>query len=321
MSANSFVNSRFYQKMMAIRHNKVFDWIFSIVIVAICAAFYALAVKVFVSPKRLLAGGVSGISLLLGRFIEATGWLSFSETNIAGVLTLVFNIPLLILAWKKLNLKFAILSSVHVITVSTLVAFLPNNMSEIIFKDAWNDIGILDAALFAGAIVGISTGFCFHLGGSSGGMDIVAYYFSSRKQVTVGKLNSIINASIIILSIILFPSDGVDKALYTLIYIFTNSFTLDLVFNRNKKNMIHIVTNNGEAVSKFIMANFYRGVTQMDAKGAYTGNHKDFLYVIATAFESLEIAKEVKKFDPDCFITIVPVGKVYGRFVNKDIHN
>lgn len=300
-----------------IKHNKVLEWIIAVICVMIAATFYALAVTIFISPHKLLAGGVSGIALIFGRLFATE---TISETNIAGVLSFTFNVPLLILAWKKLNIKFAILSSVHVITVSILMTFLPDNLNTIIFKDAWNSINTLDAAIFAGAIVGVSTGFAFHMGASSGGMDIIAYYYSSKKQVTVGRLNTFINAAIVILSIVLFPDEGVEKAMYTIIYIFINSLALDTVFNRNKKNMIHIITNKGEDVSKFIMTNFYRGVTQIDAKGAYTGNHKDFLYIVATSFETLEIAKEIKKFDPDCFITVIPVSKVYGRFINREFH-
>ncbi len=304
-------------KLKELKHNKTFEWISAIITVILAASFYAFAVKIFISPHKLLAGGVSGITLIIGRLFETE---TISETNIAGVLTFLFNIPLLILAWKKLNFKFAVLSSLHVMTVSILMTFLPSNLNVLIFNKAWDSIHTLDAALFAGAIVGVSTGFAFSVGASSGGMDIVAYYFSTKRQVPVGRYNSIINAAIIILSIILFPGEGIEKAMYTLIYIFTNSITLDAVFSKNKKNMIHIITNKGDAVSKFIMSNFYRGVTQIDGKGAYTGNHKDFLYVIATSFESIEIAKEVKKFDPDCFVTIVPVNKVYGRFINKEVH-
>ena len=300
-----------------IKHNKVLEWIIAVICVMIAATFYALAVTIFISPHKLLAGGVSGIALIFGRLFATE---TISETNIAGVLSFTFNVPLLILAWKKLNIKFAILSSVHVITVSILMTFLPDNLNTIIFKEAWNSINTLDAAIFAGAIVGVSTGFAFHMGASGGGMDIIAYYYSSKKQVTVGRLNTFINAAIVILSIVLFPDEGVEKAMYTIIYIFINSLALDTVFNRNKKNMIHIITNKGEDVSKFIMTNFYRGVTQIDAKGAYTGNHKDFLYIVATSFETLEIAKEIKKFDPDCFITVVPVSKVYGRFINREFH-
>lgn len=299
-----------------IKHNKTLNWVFSIFVVMLMAIIYALAITVFVSPSKLLAGGVSGMTLIIGRLFSTK---TISETQIAGVLTFCINIPLLILAWRKLNLKFAILSSVHVITASTLIALLPSDIISRIFGKGVS-FQQFESAFFAGAIVGASTGIAFSLGASSGGIDIVAYYLSSKKQLTVGKLSSVINASIIILSIILFPEDGINTAMYTLIYIFSGSIVLDAVFNKNKKNMIHIVTNKGDEVAKYIMTHFYRGVTRIDAKGAYTGNKKDFLYVIATSFESHEIISQIKTFDPDCFITLVPVFKVYGRFINKEIH-
>lgn len=309
-------------KKWKLKNNKVLEFIFSYVLIIISAIIFALAIKMFVSPKKLLSGGLSGVSLIFGRLVEKFG--GPKETQIAGIINFTLNAPLLILSWFKLNKRFTIFSATHVIVSSIVLALVPDNITAMVFGE--NSIfviaeeGMLDAAIFAGALAGCSTAVAFTVGGSSAGADIISYYLSSRKQMTVGKINTIINGLIILISIVLFPEQGISHAMYTIIYILTNAMCIDAIYIRNRKTTLSIVTNKGEEVSKFIMSKFYRGVTILDGKGAYTGNHKDFLYVVTTSFEAMNICKEVQKFDPDCFITVSSLEKVFGRFINKEVH-
>ena len=310
-------------KKIRLKDNKTFEYIVSIILVVFAALAFALAVKIFVSPKKLLSGGVSGITLIIGRLISKYGG-GANETLFAGIFNFIINAPLLVLSWFKLNKKFTILTTIHVVVYSLLMAVLPDNLNELIFGDdptfTLTSSGMLDAAIFAGAIAGSANAVAFIAGGSTAGVDIVSYYMSSKKQISVGRINAFVNGMIILLSIILFPEQGISHALYTLIYIFVNAMCIDSIYIRNRKTALSIVTNKGEEVSKFIMSKFYRGVTILDGKGAYTGNHKDFLYVVTTSFEAMLISKEVQKFDPDCFISVSSLEKVFGRFINKEVH-
>ena len=74
-----------------------------------------------------------------------------------------------------------------------------------------------------------------------------------------------------------------------------------------------------EKVTKCITHNFVRGVTMMDAKGAYTGEHKDLLYCACSSFEVPEITNRVKTIDEHAFISVLEANKVHGNFLNKEL--
>ena len=121
------------------------------------AILYGIGVALFIDPYDFAPGGVMGISVVLSDLIHV-------ET---GTLVACFNIPLLLLAFKKFKLRFA-LSTLYVIFLSSLTM----NIIE------WGKITVvleerILAAVFGGIISAVGIGLAFHGGGSTGGTDIV----------------------------------------------------------------------------------------------------------------------------------------------------
>ena len=302
--------------------NKTVSFVVSIIITIISSAVLAVGVKIFLSPNSFLSTGVTGIALIAGRlydkiFLPAKSF----ETIIAGILLFVLNIPVLILAWKKLSHRFMILSTVNVVVNSLCMTLLPDNLHEILHLSvAGGDISFLDAALFVGMMNGTANAIAYIVGGSTGGSDVLSMYFSLKKQSSLGKVTTIINGVIIVLGLFIEQgNDAIAKAFYTLIYLVINSIVIDLFYIRNKRAILLITTSKGQEVSKIITHSFVRGVTMMDAKGAYTGEHKDLLYCACSSFEVPEITKQVKAIDEHAFITVLEANKVHGNFLNKEL--
>ena len=78
-------------------------------------------------------------------------------------------------------------------------------------------------------------------------------------------------------------------------------------------------TSKGKEIVKVITEEFVRGVTLLDAKGGYTGEHKDLLYCACSSFEVVDIVKRVKELDNHAFISVVEANKVHGNFLNKEL--
>jgi uncharacterized membrane-anchored protein YitT (DUF2179 family) len=174
----------------------------------------------------------------------------------------------------------------------------------------------LESALFSGVMCGFSTAICYLVGGSSAGVDLLAAYLSSKKQLSVGKINAIVNACIITLSIFLW-SDEVLNALFTLAFIFINASVIDMIFVANRKVVVTIITEKGDEISDLINSNFTRGVTRIKAIGNYTKREKDFLYIACTSNEALEIADLAKQIDEHSFTSVSNAQRISGYFLNK----
>ena len=306
---------RKFEKMM--KNNKL-NWIISIGVIIFSAFVYSIGVVLFVSEAKLLASGVSGMSLIVGRLIEESGLDNYTEAQISGIFYFILNLTILFLSFRKFNLKFSILSILHMVFTSIFTSILDVNvlMDIVGISKGWQLDYRLESALFSGVMCGFATAICYLVGGSSAGIDLLAAYLSSKKQLSVGKINAIVNACIIALSIILW-SDEILNALFTLAFIFINASVIDMIFVANRKVVVTIITEKGDEISDLINSNFTRGVTRIKAIGNYTKREKDFLYIACTSNEALEIAELAKQIDEHSFTSVSNAQRISGYFLNK----
>lgn len=298
--------------------DKKLNFIFANMVTLFSAFIYSLGVVVFISNAKLMASGVSGMSLIIGRLIADAELIGFNEAQISGVFYFIINIPVLILSFKKFSFKFTYLSILHMILTSLFTSLI--NVDSIFgilgITSSWPLDHQLESALFSGVLCGFSTAITYLVGGSSAGIDLLAAYFSSKNQITVGKINAIVNASIITLSIFLWPTHIIN-ALFTLIFIFVNASVIDMIFVANKKVIVNIITEKGDDIANLINEKFTRGVTRFKAVGNYSKREKDFLYTACTAREALEISKIALEIDEHSFTSISTAQRITGYFLNK----
>ena len=100
--------------MKKIKLNKTVSFIFAIIVSIFSSVVISIGVKIFLSPNQFLSTGVTGIALILGRLYDVVFSPTTSqETFIAGIAMLILNIPVLLLAWKKLSPRFMLLSLIN----------------------------------------------------------------------------------------------------------------------------------------------------------------------------------------------------------------
>ena len=78
---------------------------------------YAIGINLFIVPIGLYSGGIYGICQLVRTFLS--NYYNFGSIDIAGILYMLVNIPLLILAIKSLGKKFFF---------STIISVIISNM-------------------------------------------------------------------------------------------------------------------------------------------------------------------------------------------------
>lgn len=305
-----------------IKRNYKLNYGIAILLEIISAFIIAFGVKIFISPNGFLSTGFTGIGLIIGRLYDRLAKTQL-EAEITSVVYMLLNIPVLILAWKKLSKRFTILSLVNVVVCSVAMAFIPSSWVESFHLSVRaGDIGFLDAALFVGAINGSANALAFIVGGSTGGTDVISSYFSIKKQTSIGKINMLLNGLILLLGYFVTDSDQkLALSLYTMVYIVINNVVIDLFYVRNRRTVLFIATTKGQEIANLINKKFIRGVTEFDAKGAYTGQHKDFLYCACSSFEVMDMINQIKALDEHAFITVIEASKIHGNFLNKDVRS
>ncbi|WP_043933081.1 YitT family protein [Bacillus sp. EB01] len=267
-------------------------------IVIIGALLNAIGMNLFLIPADVYASGFTGAAQLLSRIL--TGITPFEIST--GLLVLILNIPVTILAWKKVGRSFTIYSFISVVLMSFFLELIP-------VRHISNDI--LLNAVFGGVIAAVGIGITLKWGASTGGLDIIAMVLSRVKDKPVGIYIFALNSIITLSAGYLF---GWEKALYTLVNLYASTRVIDAIHTRAQKLTALIVSKKSKDLSKAIQALLVRGVTEIPAKGSYTNEQKQILMVVITRYELFDLERIIKEIDPNAFTNIMPTTAVLGLF-------
>lgn len=268
------------------------------IVIMIGAALNAIAINLFLRPANVYSSGFTGIAQLLTKIFT-----DFTPINISmGYLLLVLNIPVAILGWKKVGKSFTFFSFLSVLFSSLFLELIP-------VRQVSHDI--LLNAVFGGVIAAVGVGFTLKWGASTGGVDIIALVLSKLKDKPVGTYLFMLNAVIILTAGYLF---GWEKALYTLVTLYTSTRVIDTIHTRHEKLTAMIITRKSEELKQAIQASLVRGITTVPAKGAYTNENKDLMIIVITRYELFELERIIKSVDPQAFTNIIETAGVVGLF-------
>ena len=168
----------------------------------------SLAIKGILVPKQFLAGGATGLSLLVHYLLPS--WP-------VGVIYFLLNIPLFLIGWMFVGRRFFYYSVAGLLIFSAVV-LLSYPVIEI--KD------MILAALTAGIITGVGSGIILRSLGSAGGLDILSVILYKKYSIRLGTTVMVFNAVLMVAAAFRLP---LEMILYTLIYLFVTSYIVNLV--------------------------------------------------------------------------------------------
>ena len=303
------------------------DYTVAIFMCVLSALVFAVGFKSFLAPtsdtiNRLVSGGVSGLSQTFSLVLN----LIFNSTfDSYFIFYILINVPVIILAFKGIGIRFGAFTCLNVLLVSLFVKLFDNveiinNLAAYISDKG----GMTARALFAGICTGLSSAIAFKYDFSAGGIDVISYYFASKKSTNVGKYNVAMNLLIITLFQILNIIHGeeiqeaIGSFLFSTLYLFVTSFIIDTINIRNKKVELQIVTSKPD-LSKLLIAYIPHGATIVKGQGAYSGGEKWIIYMVISQSETKKVIELAKKIDKDAFINVCALQQVYGRFFIQNV--
>lgn len=265
----------------------------SFVIILIGMAMTAVATGLFYIPNNIVTGGVSGIATILYPLGIPPG------ITYAGV-----NLLLLIISYKRLGRDFVFKSILSVIVISSLVQIF----SEIppVTYNAFL------ATMFGSLFFGLGASLTFTQNANTGGTDIIGRLVQSKYQYfPIGTLLMIIDGFIIFISLII--SKNIDLALYGLFGLFISTFVIDFVIDHlNSSKLAFVITEKGPQISNLIIEKSRRGVTVLNARGAYSGARKNLLICALKNKQIPEFHKMIVDTDENAFIIFTNSEKIFG---------
>lgn len=258
----------------------------------------AVGLYLFLIPNNIAAGGAMGIAMLVNHFMPQIP---------VGQLMAGINGFLFILAFAVLGTRFGFKTIYASLGLSGAIWLL-----EVIYplqKPLTSDL--LLSSIMGTVISGLGMAMIFNMGASSGGTDIIAKILNRYLHLDIGKALLVTDGAIAIAAAILF---GTEKGLYALLAIIANGFIIDYsIQGFNLSMQVFIMTNQPDAISRYIINELERGITFLRGQGGYSGRELNVIYTVVNRREFISLKSFIKEVDPKAFITVSQAHEVLGE--------
>lgn len=268
-----------------------------ILYLSIGAIIYALGFALFLIPHRIVPGGISGIAMIL----------HFLYNSPVGVITIVLNIPLFIIAVKILGISFGFKSAIIIFIANLLIDFFIYSLH--MHTPTGNEVL---AALYGGILLGLGLGLIFRGGASTGGTDIVARILNRFTNMSMGMWFVVIDFGVITFAGVM--TNSIELALLGYLALFLSSKVIDLVLEgMDYARAAFVISDKSEKIIDGIYEEMNRGVTVLDGHSPYTKEKRPVIMCVITKRETQIFKSLVKNMDENAFVILTDVFEVLGR--------
>lgn len=264
--------------------------------------FLAAALSVFLVPNNLAAGGISGIAIVVNKYIPALS---------VPVIMLGLDVILYIIGFIFIGASFGVKSIYCSLMLPTLMSLITN-----IFEIKGPFVDDLFINLIFGIVIGaLGMGVIFNQDASTGGTDIIAKILNKYLKLDIGKGLLITDFLVTIMAVAAF---GPMIGMYSLLGVIINGFMVDYIIDGlNVITKVEIVSCKGNEIKNYIMSELGRGATVYEARGAYTEEPREVINTVLEKKEFIKLRKYIKEIDKNAFIIIYNVHETLGEGFNS----
>ena len=297
--------------LRAQRRQKIRAEIVRYLLITLGCVLLGAGIALFLDPNSIAPGGISGVAIILNKFIPLN----------TGLLIFLLNIPLLLIGLIKFGKQFlfnTVYATIMLSLATDLISFVMErtNMTAVsaltgeTLIAATGDLFL--AAVAGGVLCAVGLGLVFRCNCTTGGLDIVVMLIHKKwRHLGVGTIFLIVDFVIAGVSAIVFES--IEIGLYAAVGIAIYSVLMDVViYGGNSAKFVHIVSDMNETIKNCILTELEIGVTGFDGVGEYTGDKKKVLMVVVKKHLYPMLRDIIREEDPDAFMIVTSAKEVYG---------
>ena len=231
--------------------------LFILVITLIGTFIYAAGLNIFLVPHHFLAGGVTGIAMILYYLMDIP----------IGLSNLVLNIPVLILSLKFMGKFYTVVTILSTVSLSLFIDLTA-------FMADWCVISNpLVAAISGGVVLGAALGLLYRYNSNSGGLDVIGAVIKKFYNLEIGYVVFGLNFIIIMSSAWIFT---LEPAICTLIAMYINATVSSrIVIGFAQRKAAFIVSDKPLEVADTILRNIHHGATLLYGQGGFSGKRQE----------------------------------------------
>ena len=270
--------------------------------IVVGAFLQALSYVVFLAPYKIVPGGVYGISIVL-HYVSKGTFALFPDGLPMGVMALCFNIPLMILAMKKLGLS----SGPKTIVTFLLISVFTDSLSFFLGDKPLVENDRFIACFYGGAMLGLGVSCIFRAKSTSAGTDVLARVMANNNNLKVSSMIIGLDSVVVLLGLLVFQDWAVP--LYSWFTIFVYGKVVDMFQVENPSRAVFIVSQKTQEIKDLIVNKMGMRGTFLHGKGMYEDKEKDIIFTIAERKDLPRLKDEVKEIDPNAFVSTMHASK------------
>ena len=270
--------------------------------IVVGAFLQALSYVVFLAPYKIVPGGVYGISIVL-HYVSKGTFALFPDGLPMGVMALCFNIPLMILAMKKLGLS----SGPKTIVTFLLISVFTDTLSFFLGDKPLVENDRFIACFYGGAMLGLGVSCIFRAKSTSAGTDVLARVMANNNNLKVSSMIIGLDSVVVLLGLLVFQDWAVP--LYSWFTIFVYGKVVDMFQVENPSRAVFIVSQKTQEIKDLIVNKMGMRGTFLHGKGMYEDKEKDIIFTIAERKDLPRLKDEVKEIDPNAFVSTMHASK------------
>lgn len=258
----------------------------------------SVGVYCFKFPNNFSMGGVSGLSILLGKVLPV---LSASSYNT------IINVLFLILGFLMLDKSFGF----RTVYCSLLSAGLIQVFSWVWPLTAPLTDQLMLELFFAVILPALGAAILFNIDASSGGTDIAAMILKKYTGLDVGTALLISDVAIAAAALFVFDATA---GLCSLLGLALKSVLVDsAIESLNRRKAFFVITSDPEHVCDYVTHTLVRGATIWTAQGAYTHDVHHVVLTVLSRRQAVTLRRYLKQVDPHAFMIVANSSEIFGK--------
>ena len=285
----------------------------------------AVAFVVFINPYDLVPGGIYGLALVLHNLFPSIQ---------VGTFGYMFDVPLICTALILFGGTFG----GRTIFASFLTPGIMNLLDYLVYPsraaiEALDPVQLLGghinlsndlmlAAIIGGVFSGIGVGIVIRNNAATGGTDITGMLLHKFAKMKFAN-GVLLSDAIIVLAGLLVIGFGIGTgvprgvmlSLYSAVCIFVNAKVLGYTIDgASRDKLLYIICeNHSDEMRHYILHDLNRGGTYLKAKGMYTDNDKEMIFLVVNRKEVRTVQQKIKEFDPTAFVVVTDAYDTFGK--------
>lgn len=275
--------------------------IWDLFLLTLGSVIFAAGVACFLDPNSIASGGVSGIAIIITKFIDLLP---------TGTVIALINVPILLVGTIVFGFKF-LASTIYAVLVSSLAVNMFGEYVGSLTSD------LLLASVAGSVLVGAGVGLVFRTGATTGGTDVIVKLLRLKfRHIPTGLVFGFVDGCVCALSGIVFKN--IELTIYAAISLMVASITMNkLLYGSDGARMIYIISSDNKEIARRLMEEVDVGATFMHGNGAYTGKNFDVLMVVLRAKQLPRARDVVKQTDNGAFMIVTNATSVFGEGFKK----